>query len=124
MKIAWVGLVALTALAFAPVASFADQDDYRYSREGDRSAYHLGFERGAERGRHRGWEAARHNDRYDLSCQRDYRDSDWGYRGSYGRRSEYGEGFRQGFARSYEQGYRSGHHDRDDHRNWRDDDRR
>jgi hypothetical protein len=111
MRMNWVGALALAAISFAPVASFADdyyQDHGWQDRDRhDNNAYQRGVDRGQEEGRHEGWNDGRNRERFDVWGQGDYRNGDKGYKRWYGPRSVYVDGFRRGYEDAYRQAYRA-----------------
>ena len=66
------------------------------------------YARGYSDGYTRGQADGRNGGRYDPVRERDYRDGDNGYFGSYGPRDAYRNNYRAGFRQGYEGGYRDG----------------
>lgn len=120
MKGTWLGAGMLAAgLLALPQVAGADHkrddrdwgrdgrySDYRYRRDDRYGRYGRAFDEGFERGfragtkqghkdatRRRGFKPGRHDD---------YRDSDKGYRSSYGSRRDYSNGYRRGFEQGYQ----------------------
>lgn len=121
MKGTWLGAGMLAAgLLALPQAASADHKrddrdwrrndgrydryDYgngRYGRNG--RAFDEGFERGFRAGTKQGHKDATRRRGFKPGRHGSYRDSDKGYRSSYGSRRDYSNGYRRGF----EQGYRA-----------------
>ena len=96
-------------------------DGYR-----SRDAGRYGYERGSREGARQGYEDARKGRRFDFVRDRDFRDSDDGYKHWMGSRRAYESAFRRGFADAYRRGFEQGRRDRrgrDDRRRDYDDDR-
>jgi hypothetical protein len=66
------------------------------------------YARGYSDGYRQGTDDGRDRDRYDPVGQRDYRNADQGYYGSYGSRDAYRNNYRAGYREGYEEGYRDG----------------
>jgi len=66
------------------------------------------YARGYSDGYKQGSDDGRDQDRYDPVGQRNYRDGDQGYYGSYGSRDAYRNNYRAGYREGYEAGYRFG----------------
>ena len=120
MKTGWWGALAMATMALAPTACAAQSYgwDRGYGHE-RRDAYTVGYERGIDEGADHGREDARHHRSFSFSRDREYRNADSGYRGWYGSRSRYADGYRRG----YEQGYRRAYASNRDDRRWDRDDR-
>ena len=107
---------------------YRSRDASRYRRDASR----YGFERGSREGAKQGYKDARKGRRFDFVRDRDFRDSDDGYKRWMGSRRAYESAFRRGFAEAYRRGFEQGRRDRrgrddwrrDDDRDWRDRDRR
>jgi hypothetical protein len=76
---------------------------HRYDRRYG-GTFRIGYDRGYEDGYKEGVKDGRRGERYSFWDEGRYRDGDHGYRGSFGPRWEYANGYRNGF----EAGYRSG----------------
>ena len=70
------------------------------------------YARGYSDGYARGESDGRAGERYDPVGEREYRDGDSGYSGSYGSRDAYRSNYRAGFRQGYESGYRDGQRSR------------
>ena len=127
MKGTWTGagLLAASLLALPLTARADDRDwrdddryrdgryqDYRYDQYGrygpngrgrNNVTFGYGFDRGFREGQDKGIGDARSRRAFDPSRHGAWRDTDKGYRSSYGPRPQYERGYRSGF----EQGYRS-----------------
>ena len=106
MRTGWVGVMALAAVSVVPSACLAQQS-WRYERQ--RDSYSVGYDRGYDAGSRHGRVDGHRFDRYHI----DVRKSDYGYRGSYGTRSRYTDGFRRGYERGYRRAFDA---ERRDHR--------
>jgi flagellar biosynthesis/type III secretory pathway protein FliH len=71
-----------------------------------------GYERGSREGAKQGYEDARKGRRFDFVRDRDFRDSDDGYKHWMGSRRAYESAFRRGFADAYRRGFEEGRRDR------------
>jgi hypothetical protein len=99
--------------------------DDRRGRGGE--AYRAGFKRGFSEGAHEGAKDGRRGSRFEYDRDSRYRDSDRGYRSSYGSRRDYEQGYKSGYREGYTDGYERktedgyGRWDRDDRRGGYDD---
>ena len=121
MKGTWTGagLLAASLLALPLTARADDRDwrddgryrddryqDYRYDRYGRNGrsvTFGYGFDRGVKEGEKQGRNDVRGRRAFDPARHGEWRDTDKGYKSSYGPRYQYENGYRAGF----EQGYRS-----------------
>lgn len=117
MKARWLGagMLAASVLVLPMTAQAQDwrrdgerrYDDYYGSRNAYRSGtFRYGFDRGYNDGAKRGERDARGRHGFDFRNERDYRDADNGYRGSYGPRWEYSRGYRDGYENGYREAFR------------------
>jgi len=119
MKGTWTGagLLAASLLALPLTARADDRDwrdddryrdgryqDYRYDRYGGNGrnvTFGYGFDRGFQEGEKQGRNDARGRRAFDPARHGEWRDSDKGYKSSYGPRYQYSNGYRSGFERGY-----------------------
>lgn len=111
------GLLAASLLALPLTARADDRDwrdddryrnggyqDYRYDRygrNGRNATFGYGFDRGFQEGQKQGIKDVRGRRTFDPARHGEWRDTDKGYRSSYGPRYQYENGYRSGFQRGY-----------------------
>jgi len=130
MKVLTAGLIAAMTLIL-PSTAEADVRVGVGIRLGDgynsRDTRRFGFDRGYDEGYREGLKDGRRGERYSFWDEGRYRDSDRGYRHSYGPRWEYREGYKNGFQSGYRRGYQSSRPHYNNRNGWndgyRDDDR-
>lgn len=77
---------------------------YRYDDYAE-NAYRFGYSRGYEEGFDHGKDDAEDHDGFNFWHDKDYRNADKGYRGQYGPRGNYEQGFRAGYEEAYRRAY-------------------
>lgn len=115
------GVQVDVGVAFVGRPLYAGDSGYR-----SRDAGRYGFERGYREGTDQGYVDGRRGRRFDFVRDRDFRDSDDGYKGWMGSRHVYANGFQRGFGEGYRRAFEQGRRDRsgrDDRRQGYDDDR-
>lgn len=113
MKSKWMmtGLLAAAGFVMVPTTSQAglsvriNLGGPRYGHGDGRYAYNRGQERGYHEGLKAGDNDARHDRHFAPQRHGRYRDGDHGYKGRFGPRGAYANGYRDGFERGYRQAF-------------------
>jgi hypothetical protein len=99
--------MTLAAIAIVSSGCVAHHGGWRHDRQQDRhrDAYRVGYDRGYDEGFRHGRIDGHRRDSYGFRHAPGYRHADRGYRGPYGSRDRYVDGYRRGYERGYRKAF-------------------